>query len=307
MQIAVLGGNGFIGSNLVQELLARQHLVRVFDRPNVASPLPPEVCRNVERVAGDLADEASLQSALKGAETVFHLISTTLAQSSTDNPAYDVETNVVSTIRMLEVAKSLGVRKVIFLSSGGTVYGVPRRTPIDEEHPCDPITSYGITKLTIEKYLALYRRHAGLDYVVLRVANPFGRYQRPMATQGAVAVFIKRILDDQPIEIWGDGSVVRDFIHISDVTKALCATLTYDGENRIFNIGSGTGVSLNELVEAIGSVLGKKPDVRYLPARRIDVPSNVLDISLAKKSLHWEPSVGLVDGLKLTAEFLRGL
>ena len=108
MQIAVLGGNGFIGSNLVQELVGRQHQVRVFDRPNVASPLPPEICRHVEWMAGDLADEASLQSALNGVETVFHLISTTLAQSSTDNPAYDVETNVVSTIRMLEVAKSQG-------------------------------------------------------------------------------------------------------------------------------------------------------------------------------------------------------
>lgn len=304
MRVAVLGGNGFIGSNLMHELIARQHQVRIFDLPNVVSPLPSEMLRHVELIAGDFADVARVETALRDTDVVVHLIGTTLPQSSTANPAYDVETNVVSTIRMLEIAKAAGVKKLIFLSSGGTVYGIPQRIPIGEDHPCEPITSYGITKLTIERYLALYHWHAGLDYVVLRVANPYGRYQRSSAVQGAVAVFLKRALEGQTIEIWGDGTVVRDFVHISDVTKALCASMAYEGEHRIFNIGSGTGVSLNELLAAIGTVLRKTPHVEYRPSRKIDVPANVLDISLARRALQWQPTVNLLDGLRSTAEFL---
>src|SRR4029434_4711286 len=187
-------------------------------------------------------NEEDVTQAVAGCEVVFHMISTTIPKSSNDNPAYDVESNLVGTLRMLEAARKAGVRKVVFASSGGTVYGIPKVVPINESHPTDPICSYGISKLAVEKYLHLYHALHGLDYCILRIGNPYGEGQRPTAAQGAVGVFLYKALHGGVIEIWGDGTVTRDYIYIGDVIQAFLKAMTYSGEHRLFNIGAGEGL-----------------------------------------------------------------
>ena len=228
---------------------------------------------------------------MPGSEVVFHLVSATLPKSSNDNPVYDVESNVMGTLRLLDIARTNGVRRVVFASSGGTVYGLPHTLPISETHSTEPLVSYGITKLTIEKYLHMYHALHGVDYCVLRLANPFGERQRVSAAQGAVAVFLHRALHGETIHIWGDGSVTRDYIYIQDAIGAFVRALSYQGEQRVFNIGSGQGLSLNEILAAIEKLLGRPVARTYEHGRKFDVPVNVLDISRARELLGWQPSV----------------
>ena len=301
----VLGGRGFIGSHLVDALLARGHSVRCFDRPHVVPLGDAHLSNpNFELFEGDFVSEADVNEALAGCEVCFHLVSTTLPKSSNADPVFDVESNVLGTVRLLTKAVNSGLKKVIFVSSGGTVYGVPTKLPIPESHPTDPVCSYGITKLAIEKYLGLFKQLHGLDYTVLRIANPFGERQRTHASQGAVAVFLGKVLRGEPVEIWGDGSVVRDYIYIADVVDALLAALERTSNEHVFNIGSGRGHSLNELLDAIEEVTGRAADRRYSPGRVFDVPVSVLSIERAKQSLAWSPKVGFGQGLRKFAEWL---
>src|SRR5215470_4556710 len=244
----VLGGGGFMGMHLCKALTARGYPVRVFERP-VSESLSAERARgSIEWVYGDFVNQNDVAAAVAGCEIVFHLISTTLPKNSNDNPIYDVETNLVGTLGMLEAARASGARRIIFVSSGGTVYGVPKHVPISETHPTDPICSYGIIKLAIEKYLELYHRLHDLNHLVLRIANAYDEGQRPDTAQGAVAVFLHRALNGQPIEIWGDGSVVRDYLYISDIVDAFVRAVEYSGNFRIINIGSSRGHSVNDLL-----------------------------------------------------------
>jgi UDP-glucose 4-epimerase len=298
----VLGGGGFIGSHLAEALARAGHRVTVFDRPQ-GRYLP--LLKGCEVRTGDFLEPRELEPALRGAELVFHMISTTVPRSSNDDPRADVSANVVGTLRLLELCKAHGVRRVVFPSSGGTVYGIPRATPVGEAHPTDPISSYGIHKLTIEKYLHLHHVLEGLDYHVLRIANAYGERQRTDTAQGAVAVFLERALRGEPIRIWGDGSVVRDYVYVGDIAQAFLRTLEHEGEPRIFNIGSGQGASLNQLIDEIARTLGRRPAVEYTPARRFDVPVNVLDASLARKHLGWAATTPLAEGIRRTHEWMK--
>jgi len=295
----VLGGHGFIGSHLVSLLLESGQNVRCFDLP---STTPLGVFRldhpNLELSMGDFTNECDLDEALRDCDVCYHLVSTTLPKSSNLNPLFDIRTNLIGTVQMLQLCVKHGVRKVVFVSSGGTVYGAPEFSPITENHPANPICSYGITKLAIEKYLEMFRLLHGLDYTVLRLANPYGEFQRTHASQGAVAVFLGRALRGETIEIWGDGSVVRDYVHISDVTKALfSASQVSDSAHRVFNIGSGVGRDLNKLVDVIGRVMGHPLSIKYEAGRGFDVPVSTLDIGLANKALGWRPEIEFSQGV----------
>ena len=179
------------------------------------------------------------------------------------------------------------------------------RSPSRRRTPTEPLVSYGISKLAAEKYLHLYKVLHGLDYTILRVANPFGERQRINTAQGGVAVFAARALSQQDIEIWGDGSVTRDYVYIQDVADAFVKAIEYEGEPHIFNIGSGVGRSLNEILVALEDVLGRSVSRRYLPGRRFDVPVNVLDVSRARELLAWQPQVSFHEGLTRTLEWMR--
>lgn len=305
MKCLVLGGAGFIGSHLAQGLLAEGHGLRIFDRPNLV--LPPELRSDprIEWFEGDFLNQDDLARVVPGSDVIFHLVSATLPKSSNDNPVYDVESNLVGTLRLLEIARMNGVRRVVFASSGGTVYGLPRSLPVSESHPTEPLVSYGITKLAIEKYLHMYRELYGIDYCVLRLANPFGERQRVSAAQGAVAVFLHRALHGETIHIWGDGSVTRDYIYIKDVVGAFIKAMSPIGEQRVFNIGSGRGLSLNDILSAIEKLLGRPVTRSYEHGRKFDVPVNVLDISRAREHLGWEPAVSFHDGLMNTLAWMQ--
>jgi UDP-glucose 4-epimerase len=301
----VLGGAGFIGSHLAEALLQAGHRVRIFDRPHL-DRLPAFLQRReFEVFTGDFLNPRALSPALDGSEIVFHLVSTTLPKTSNDNPVYDVESNVVGTLRLLELCREQGVRKVVFTSSGGTIYGVPRSVPIDESHPTDPICSYGIHKLVIEKYLQLNYRIHGLDYCAVRPPNLYGPRQRLDVAQGAVAVFLDRALRGKPIQVWGDGSVVRDYLYVGDAAEALLKAAAFEGEPKLFNIGSGVGTSLTQLIREIEALLGRPVPVEYAAARPLDVPANVLDASLARRHLGWAPRTSLAEGLRRTHASMR--
>src|SRR5688572_9905629 len=260
MKCLVLGGGGFIGSHLAQALAQAGHRVRVFDRPR-GRFLP--LLERCEVVTGDFLRAEDVARALEDIEVIFHLVCTTVPKSSNEDQAADVEANVAGTLRLLDLCRSRGARRLVFASSGGTVYGVPRALPIDEAQPTQPISSYGIHKLMVEKYLHLNQVLHGLDYRVLRIANVYGERQRIETAQGAVAVFLDRIRRGEALQIWGDGSVVRDYVYVGDVVQAFLKVLGHGGGERVFNIGSGAGVSLSRLVDEIARVVGSRPAVDY--------------------------------------------
>ena len=299
MRAAVVGASGFIGSHLVDGLLSEGYRVRALAR-HLPGMISAEAQANpaLSLQPLDMTDRLGLEQALAGVDLVVHLASGSLPQSSNRNPHDDVGVNLLGAINLLEAARSAGVQRLLVVSSGGTVYGIPQQVPIPEDHPTDPLCSYGITKLAIEKYVALYRQLHGLDGLVLRLANPYGERQRLEASQGVVPVFLGRALRFEPLEIWGDGSTVRDFLHISDVVSALLAACRYEGPERLFNIGSGTGLSLRELVELLEHELGRSLEVHHLEGRSFDVPTNVLCIDRAKRCLGWRPKVTAVEGLQ---------
>lgn len=301
----VLGGAGFIGSHLADALARQGRRVRIFDRPHVDRLPLFQREQGFEVFTGDFLNPQALAPALHGAELVFHLVSTTLPKNSSDHPVYDVESNVLGSLRLIELCRQHAVRKLVFVSSGGTVYGVPSTTPIAEDHATDPISSYGIHKLMVEKYLALAHRLHGLDYCVVRPANLYGPRQRLDTAQGAVAVFLDNALREQPIQIWGDGSVVRDYVYVGDAVDAMLRAAAFEGAPRVFNIGSGKGTSLNELVAEIERLLRRPVKVERSASRPIDVPVNVLDPSLAARHLGWRASTPLGEGLRRTCEWLR--
>lgn len=304
MRCLILGGGGFLGSHLADALLDEGHAVRILDRPNLVRYRPFRPDEPLEWIEGDFLDERHLDAAVEGCDAVYHLVSTTLPRSSNENPAYDVQTNVMGTLRLLESVRRHRAGRVVLVSSGGTVYGIPRSIPIPETHPTEPLCAYGIGKLAIEKYLHLHHHLHGLDYRVLRLANPFGERQRVSAAQGAVTVFLDRALRGDEIEIWGDGSVIRDYFHVSDAVSAMTRALRHEGKRRIFNIGSGTGLSLNQLIAAIERLVGTTVHRRHRPARPFDVAVSVLDTSLAREDLGWTPKVTFAEGLARTARWL---
>lgn len=302
MKILILGGGGFIGVNLAKRLVDEGHAVVVYNRGrSLLRPVPP----GAEYVEGELGNYGLIREAVEGIEIVYHLVSTTLPKTSNDDPVYDVRSNVVDTIQLLDACVAAKVRKVVFSSSGGTVYGPPKTIPIAEAHPTNPISSYGVVKLTIEKYLGLFHHLYGLDYSALRISNPYGPYQDPAGQQGAIGVFLHRIGAGQPITIWGDGNVVRDYLYISDLVDALVLAAETQTQHKVINIGSGRGFSLNELLELMAGVVGEYPTVEYLPARTLDVPSSVLGIARAREELGWNPKTKPEEGMAQTWAWIR--
>ena len=304
MNCLVLGGNGFIGSHLVDRLLAEGHNVRVFDKyeEHYRKPLT-----EVDYRYGDFGNRGLLTEALTDMDVLVHLISTTLPKTSNDDPAFDVQSNVVETLFLLEQCITRKISKIVFMSSGGTIYGKPSILPIPENGPADPECSYGIAKLTIEKYLALFNRLYGLEYTILRPSNVYGSRQNPDGIQGAISVFLGRVARGVPIQVWGDGNVVRDYIYIDDLVDAINKAVEMSTPDRIFNIGSGNGVSINKIIEIICQVTKRDKCVEYQAKRIFDVQEIYLDVRRARQQLNWCATTPLEDGIKRTWDFILRL
>lgn len=296
----VTGGSGFIGTALTRALLDQG--IEVNNLDFIASRVSDPRLRLFQ---GSFLDHGLTREALAGVDCVFHLAATTFTREANANPHRDAQENVLGTLSLLDYAIDAQVRRVVFCSSGGTVYGPSDLDLIPETAPTNPISAYGVSKLACEKYMRLYDRASGsgvgggaLSTVTLRVANPYGAGQNVHKAQGALTTFCHRAVTGQPIEIWGDGSVERDYIEVRDVAAALLmAARATDVSGIEINIGSGQGASLNQLIAEITAQRGQPPEVSYQPGRGFDVPRNVLDISRAGALLGWAPQVGLSEGI----------
>jgi len=304
-QTLVLGGAGFIGSSVVRELVRRGVRPRVLTRPSRSIGALRSVLADIDLVQGDFMDDVVLQAALVGVDTVYHLITTTFPNMVVESSSYDLLSNLLPTIRMLEIARRAGVRRVVYASSGGTIYGEPQQVPIPEDHPLAPKSAYGQSKLAIENYLAFYGRTTPLEVSILRLSNPYGPAQNPFGVQGLIAIAMGCALDGRPIGVFGGGRTVRDYIYIDDVVAAML--LAADAPPALANVSSGQGHSVVEILDAVERVTGRRVVRTALPERHGDVLVNVLDNRRARRLFGWSPQVGLDDGLARTWEALAAL
>lgn len=290
--VLLVGGSGFIGSHLTHALLEAGATVRVLDvvRPRLDHP-------KLQWHEGSLLHGERLEQALDGCDIIYHLASTTTPRSSNEDMAFDVESNLSGSIKLLQLAAARDIKRFVFISSGGTVYGAPDILPAPEHSRTNPRCSYGIIKLAIEKYVLLFQQLHGLPACILRLSNPYGAYQRPDTGQGVIAAFCHRAAQGEPIHIWGDGNTVRDYLHINDATTALLLAAERDCEGQVLNIGSGIGHSVNDIIACIEECSGQQIEKRYHPARPFDIRTVYLDITAAQQVLGWQPSTALEDGI----------
>lgn len=232
-------------------------------------------------------------------------MSTTVPTTSNQHISQELVSNVIFSANLFEACIRCGVKKVVFVSSGGTVYGKEVDCPLKEKTATNPISSYGVQKITIEKLLYLYRYMYGLDYRIIRLANPYGPYQRPNGVLGAVTTFTYKALKGDEITVYGDGSVVRDFIYIDDAIRAIMKIVNGENKHRTFNLGCGYGTSIKQVLETIEKALGIKLNVSYLEGRKVDVPVNYLDISRYEKYYGALNPISLEDGIRKTADFMK--
>lgn len=294
MKILITGGNGFIGSHLVKAFLEAGHIVHVISRNTIITDKPKTglIC-----FTGEYDDGNLLGKAFKDVDVVFHLAYTTVPENSTLNPVMDVETNVIPSLNLLRICSENKIKKIFFISSGGVVYGNKSVFPIKETDKTNPLSSYGISKWMIENQIKLLSKKLNLDYCIFRVSNAYGSGQHSRKNQGVINIWMEKIMSNEPIQIMGDGSVVRDYIHIDDIVSAVRKSLETNLCG-VYNLGTGIGTSLNEIVILLEKTCGKKAVIQYSEGRRFDVEKNILDCSELKKTVGWEPKVKLLEGIK---------
>lgn len=304
MNILILGAASFIGTNLAIEL-AKNKLDRItlVDK-NLKYFSLDVMADNVELVESDFGIDMDY-SVLVDKDVVYHLVSTNVPTTSNQHISQDIEANVLFSSHLFEACVKYNVKKVVFISSGGTVYGKEATCPLSERTPTNPISSYGVQKIMIEKLLHLYNYMYGLDYRIIRLANPYGPYQRPNGILGAVTTFTYKALKGDEITVYGDGSVVRDFIYIEDAVKGILNIVNGENKHYIFNLGCGYGTSISEVLHAVEKALECKLNVVYKAGRSVDVPVNYLDISRYEKYYGKLNPISLEAGIRKTAEFMK--
>lgn len=285
MTILVTGATGFLGSALCRELRRRGAKLRAAAR---ALPEGSDLADVDWRIL-DLAGTPDWPALLDGVTTVYHLAWSSIPASAASAPVQDLTVNVGGLVGLLEAARSLPDIRIVFPSSGGTVYGRPDHLPTKEDHPKRPVSAYGVAKSTAEAYLELYRASHGVNSIALRISNPIGSGQKPAKGLGVVTHFARAALAGEPLVLFGDGLIIRDFVDIADVVEAMIRA----GERRDvagpLNIGAGVGRSLQDVIAAMEALFGRSLPVQGQPARSFDVPACVLDISAARTQLDWRP------------------
>lgn len=305
--ILILGGFGFIGLNLLEELFsARGYSVVIFDSAPAPAAWADKATCKIYR--GDFCREHDLEEVFKEnkIDIVVHLVSTTIPTDSNGSEmVYDIESNLVPTVKLLCLMRRLSVPKIIFASSGGTVYGLPQKGlqagNFAETWSTNPICSHGTVKLAMEKYIQLSGYLYGLEYLILRISNPYGEHHSS-SVQGLINVALKNVLAGRPVVVWGDGEVVRDYIYVKDCVKAIRALIDQGISGEIFNVGSGSGYSVNEILTLIKDVAGKF-QVKRVHSRKFDVPKAVLDISNLEAAVDFNPT-NIKNGIKKTYRWL---
>ena len=296
----IIGGTGFIGSHVVEKLLSQERQITVVGRNPVPSRILPE---GVRYIAHDYGDLTFLMEVLKDVDEVINLAYATVPKTSSEDPIQDVLSNLPAAISLFKAASETSVRKLVLVSSGGTVYGKTKNVPISEDHPTNPISPYGITKLAIEKYAKMYNELKALPVVCVRPSNAFGEGQRPFTGQGFIATAIASILEQREISVFGEIGTIRDYIHVTDAANGIIAVLEHGIPGTCYNIGSGVGRSNQDVLDAVhpfAESAGLQVRVKRLPRRPFDVPVNVLDCTQLGKETGWRVTIPFKEGIERT-------
>lgn len=297
----VLGGNGFIGSHVVDALVLEGHEVTVFDR--IGKYLNFD-SKNVKTIDGDFMNRNDLALALKDIEYVFHFISTTTPITAENDPLIDIETNIRMSVVLFQECVKAGVKRILFASTGGAIYGLDRNHPIKETELPLPVSPYAIGKYTIEQYLRYFSIKHGLDSIAYRISNPYGTRQPLRRKQGVIPIFMENIYNDKPITILGAGDMVRDYIYVKDVAKMISKTFSESHKSNVYNIGTSRGVSVNELVELVELVSGKSANIVKLPKPDTFVQKIVLDTSMFNKEFGLAADTTIEEGMSTTWKYI---
>lgn len=310
-KIVVFGANGFIGQHLTRKLAEDTSTeIIAFDRFSEyqdGTDHPFTKYPNVSVVAGNFFNRDEVSAVVDGAAYVFHFISSTNPATSNSDPFIDIDTNVRSTVELLQLCVEHKVKKVIFPSSGGTVYGDIDSEAINEQTVPAPRSPYGIGKLTIEHYLRYFKFTSGLDYIIYRIANPYGPGQNIYGKQGVIPIFMHRFLTHEPLTIYGDGSMIRDYIYIDDLIKMIVGSFAQDNQQPVYNLGSGTGESVNQLVAAIEQCTADTAEKTYLETPPTYIHKSVLDIKQFVDEFGISPEIGLEEGIKRTWDYVKSI
>jgi UDP-glucose 4-epimerase len=303
MKVLVTGGAGFIGSHVADALVGEGHEVHVLD------DLSSGKRENIPSVAtfhhADIRDAAVLGLFREHRfEVLVHHAAQMDVRRSVADPSFDAGVNLIGFLNLMESARENGIRKVIFASTGGAIYGEPAYAPQDENHPLRPLSPYGITKLCTEKYLYFYEQEYGIPWVALRYGNVYGPRQNPHGEAGVIAIFAGRLLANEQAVIFGDGGQTRDYVYVGDVVRANLAAMRFEGSG-VFNVGTSVETSVNELFRLMRDEVQPDMPERHEPARPGEQRRSILDFSQSRDVLGWTPEVNLKDGLAATVEWFR--
>ena len=304
MKAVVTGGGGFIGSNIVRQLLVEGWDVTVVDDFSTGYERNLERAPQATLLRGDIRDEALMDRALDGARVVFHLAASVGNKASIDHPFRDADINVRGTLVVLEAMRKRRVGKIVYSSSAG-IFGELKTLPIREDHPIEPLSPYGATKLAGEKLVLAYGGLYGFESVALRYFNVYGPHQRFDAYGNVIPIFAHRMLSGEPITIFGDGEQTRDFVNVNDVAQANIRSGTTAGVTGAFNVGSATRISINDLAGMMYRILGIEPQIRYGEPRPGDVRDSLADVSRAQRAFGFDPAVELESGMREYLDWMR--
>ncbi|MDZ7291102.1 MAG: GDP-mannose 4,6-dehydratase [candidate division KSB1 bacterium] len=303
MKILVTGGAGFIGSHIADAFIAHGHQVTIID--NLVTGRRENINPQATFHLMDIRDAQIAEVFQRERfEVVCHQAAQMDVRRSVADPRYDAEVNILGTLNLLQQCKSTGVKKFLFASTGGAIYGEQMRFPADEEHPTWPASPYGVSKLTCEKYIFFFAKTCGLRYVFLRYANVYGPRQSPHGEAGVVAIFSTRLLKGEQPVINGDGKQTRDYVYVGDVVRANLLALNYP-ENDYFNIGTGIETDVNTIFHRLNEATGAGMKEYHGPTKEGEQLRSVLSYDKARRLLNWQPKVSLTEGLKETVEWFR--
>lgn len=305
MKILVTGGAGFIASQIADEYINEGHQIFILD--NLTTGFEKNINLKAQFIREDICSSAIISLFEKEKfDVINHHAAQIDVRKSVNDPVFDANTNILGTINLLQASIKTGVKKFIFASTGGAIYGEQEYFPADEKHPTNPVSPYGITKLTIEKYLYFYRNEYGLKYSILRYANVYGPRQNPFGEAGVVAIFTNKLLRNENPVINGNGKQTRDYVFVEDVVKANVIALN-DNSSEIYNVGTGTETSVNELFLKLNKVAGNKAEEKHGPAPKGEQLRSVISSAKLFNRFKWKPSIKIDEGLQKTFNFFSSI